>query len=160
MCGAAVGTIHRVQHALREDARLGMPMAAPPQELRFCRAPDGVRLAWARHGSGPPLVIAACWLSHLQHDWQSPIWRHFLDELGQIATVYRYDERGFGLSDWDVDDFSVERRLKDLETLVDAAGLDRFVVLGMSGQAPVALAYAAKHPDRVTKLIAYGASAG
>jgi pimeloyl-ACP methyl ester carboxylesterase/DNA-binding CsgD family transcriptional regulator len=130
------------------------------QEVRFCRADDGVRLAWARHGSGPPLVIAACWLSHLQHDWQSPIWRHFLDELGQIATVYRYDERGFGLSDWDVDDFSVERRLKDLETLVDAAGLDRFVVLGMSGQAPVALAYAAKHPDRVTKLIAYGASAG
>jgi pimeloyl-ACP methyl ester carboxylesterase/DNA-binding CsgD family transcriptional regulator len=130
------------------------------QQVRFCRADDGVRLAWARHGSGPPLVIAACWLSHLQHDWQSPIWRHFLDELGQIATVYRYDERGFGLSDWDVDDFSVERRLKDLETLVDAAGLDRFVVLGMSGQAPVALAYAAKHPDRVTKLIAYGASAG
>ncbi|GAA3834112.1 alpha/beta fold hydrolase [Nocardioides panacisoli] len=130
------------------------------QEVRFCRADDGVRLAWARHGSGPPLVIAACWLSHLQHDWQSPVWRHFLDDLGQIATVYRYDERGFGLSDWDVDDFSLERRLRDLEILVDAAGLDRFVIMGMSGQAPVALAYAARHPDRVTRLIAYGASAG
>ena len=130
------------------------------QQVRFCRADDGVRLAWARHGSGPPLVIAACWLSHLQHDWQSPVWRHFLDDLGQIATVYRYDERGFGLSDWDVEDFSIERRLKDLETLVDAAGLDRFVIMGMSGQAPVALAYAAKHPDRVTRLIAYGASSG
>lgn len=130
------------------------------QEVRFCRADDGVRLAWARHGSGPPLLIAACWLSHLQHDWQSPVWRHFLDDLGQIATVYRYDERGFGLSDWGVDDFSIERRLKDLETIVDAAGLDRFVIMGMSGQAPVALAYAAQHPDRVTQLIAYGASAG
>lgn len=130
------------------------------QEVRFCRTDDGVRLAWARHGSGPPLVIAACWLSHLQHDWQSPVWRHFLDDLGQIATVYRYDERGFGLSDWDVEDFSIERRLRDLETLVDAAGLDRFVIMGMSGQAPVALAYAAKHPERITQLIAYGASAG
>lgn len=134
--------------------------APPAQEVRFCRTDDGVRLGWARHGSGPPLLIAACWLSHLQHDWQSPVWRHFLDDLGDIATVYRYDERGFGLSDWDVSDFSIERRLADLETLVDAAGLDRFAIMGMSGQAPVALAYAAKHPDRVTRLVAYGASSG
>lgn len=140
-----------------------MDTARPPlgnRGVRFARADDGVRLAWERHGSGPPLVIAACWLSNLQHDWQSPVWRHFLDDLGRLATVYRYDERGFGLSDWDVIDFSLERRLKDLETVVDAIGLDRFVLLGMSGQAPVALAYAAKHPDRVTQLIAYGASAG
>lgn len=130
------------------------------QEVRFCRADDGVRLAWARHGSGPPLLIAACWLSHLQHDWQSPVWRHFLDDLGEVATVYRYDERGFGLSDRDVDDFSLERRLADLEQLVGAAGLERFALMGMSGQAPVALAYAAAHPERVTRLIAYGASAG
>jgi pimeloyl-ACP methyl ester carboxylesterase/DNA-binding CsgD family transcriptional regulator len=130
------------------------------QQVRFCRASDGVRLAWARHGSGPPLVIAACWLSHLQHDWQSPVWRHFLDDLGRVATVYRYDERGFGLSDWDVDDFSLERRLADLETLVEATGLERFALLGMSGPAPVALAYAAKHPDRVTHLVAYGAAGG
>lgn len=133
---------------------------AVAQEVRFCRADDGVRLAWARHGSGPPLLIAACWLSHLQHDWQSPVWRHFLEDLGDIATVIRYDERGFGLSDRDVDDFSLERRLADLETLVEAAGLDRFAILGMSGQAPVALAYAARHPERITRLIAYGASAG
>lgn len=139
---------------------VGVRDPALAQELRFCRTADGVRLAWARHGSGPPLVIASCWLSHLQHDWQSPVWRHFLDDLGQIATVYRYDERGFGLSDWDVDDFSIERRLKDLETVVDAAGLDRFVMMGMSGPAPVALAYAAEHPDRVTRFIAYGAFAG
>ncbi len=129
------------------------------QEVRFCRADDGVRLAWARHGSGPPLLIVSCWLSHLQHDWQSPVWRHFLDDLGDVATVVRYDERGFGLSEWDVADFSLERRLADLETLVEAAGLSRFAVLGMSGGAPVALAYAHAHPERVTRMVLYGAMA-
>ena len=129
------------------------------QEVRFCRADDGVRLAWARHGSGPPLLIVSCWLSHLQHDWQSPVWRHFLDDLGDIATVVRYDERGFGLSDWAVEDFSLERRLADLETLVEATGLSRFAVLGMSGGAPVALAYAHAHPERVTRMVLYGAMA-
>ncbi|KRA39324.1 LuxR family transcriptional regulator [Nocardioides sp. Root614] len=133
------------------------------QEVRFCRADDGVRIAWARHGSGPPLLIVSCWLSHLQHDWQSPVWRHFLDDLGDLATVVRYDERGFGLSDWEVGtevaDFSLSRRLADLETLVDAVGLDRFAVLGMSGGAPVALAYAHAHPERVTRMVLYGGMA-
>ncbi|MFC7505237.1 alpha/beta fold hydrolase, partial [Nocardioides sp. GCM10030258] len=137
--------------------------AVTSQEVRFCRADDGVRIAWARHGSGPPLLIVSCWLSHLQHDWQSPVWRHFLDDLGDVATVVRYDERGFGLSDWEVgtevSDFSLERRLADLETLVDAAGLDRFAVLGMSGGAPVALAYAHAHPERVTRMVLYGGMA-
>ena len=126
------------------------------QEVRFCRADDGVRLAWARHGSGPPLLIVSCWLSQLQHDWASPVWRHFLDDLGELATVVRYDERGFGLSEWDVTDFSLERRLADLETLVDATGLDRFAVMGMSGGAPVALAYAHRHPERITRMVLYG----
>ena len=132
----------------------------PAQEVRFCRADDGVRLAWARHGSGPPLLVVSCWLSHLQHDWQSPVWRHFLDDLGDIATVIRYDERGFGLSDWEVGDFSLERRLADLEALVESTGLDRFAVLGMSGGAPVALAYAHAHPERVSRLVLYGGMAG
>jgi pimeloyl-ACP methyl ester carboxylesterase/DNA-binding CsgD family transcriptional regulator len=130
--------------------------ALETQEVRFARTDDGVRLAWARHGSGPPLLIVSCWLSHLQHDWESPVWRHFLDDLGDLATVVRYDERGFGLSEWDVDDFSLERRLADLERLVEATGLDRFAVLGMSGGAPVALAYAHKHPERVTRMVLYG----
>ncbi len=132
---------------------------AVAHEVRFARADDGVRLAWARHGSGPPLLIASCWLSHLQHDWQSPIWRHFLDDLGEIATVIRYDERGFGMSEWDVTDFSLERRVADLEALVEAAGLDRFAVLGMSAGAPVALAYAHAHPERVTRMVLYGGMA-
>jgi pimeloyl-ACP methyl ester carboxylesterase len=104
-------------------------------------------------------VIASCWLSHLQYDWQSPVWRHFLDRLGGIATVVRYDERGYGLSDWDVGDFSLESRVSDLETIVDAAGLARFALMGMSQGGPVAIEYAHRHPERVTQLIFYGAHA-
>jgi len=96
----------------------------PVQEVRFCQSADGVRIAYAKHGSGPPLVLASCWLSHLSHDWQSPVWRHFLDDLASIATVIRYDERGFGLSDWDVhEDFSLEARVADLEAVIEDSGL-------------------------------------
>ncbi|HET7702704.1 MAG TPA: alpha/beta fold hydrolase [Candidatus Limnocylindrales bacterium] len=138
------------------------PARAGPldQEIRFCRSRDGTRLAYAVHGSGPPLVLVSCWLSHLQHDWQSPVWRHFLDDLGQIATLIRYDERGFGLSDWDVDDFSLAARLSDLEAIVAAVGVDRFAVLGMSGGSAVALAYALGHGERLTRLILYGTTSG
>jgi pimeloyl-ACP methyl ester carboxylesterase/DNA-binding CsgD family transcriptional regulator len=132
----------------------------PEHEIRFCRTDDGVRLAYAVHGSGPPLVVASCWLSHLQYDWQSPVWRHFLDDLGDIATVIRYDERGFGLSDWSVDDFSLAARLRDLEAVVEAARLDRFALLGMSGGSAVAMAYAIAHPERVTRLVLYGTVRG
>ena len=141
--------------ALRSPAT---PEAA--QEIRFCRSMDGARLAYAVHGSGPTLVVVSCWLSHLQHDWQSPVWRHFLDEMGGITRLVRYDERGFGLSDWNVTDFSLEARLGDLEAVIDALGVDRFALLGMSGNSPVALAYAARHPERVTRLIVYGGWAG
>ena len=126
------------------------------QEVRFCRSPDGVRLAYAVHGSGPPLLVVSCWLSQLQHDWQSPVWRHFLRGLGEIATVARYDERGFGLSDWSVTDLSLPARVADLEAIVDALGFERFALLGMSGGAPVAISYAATHPDRVTRFVLYG----
>jgi pimeloyl-ACP methyl ester carboxylesterase/DNA-binding CsgD family transcriptional regulator len=136
------------------------PSHGTDQQIRFCRASDGTRLAFASHGTGPPLVVVSCWLSHLQYDWQSPVWRHFLDDLGAISTLIRYDERGFGLSDWDVDDFSLDARLGDLGAVVGASGLERFALLGMSGGAPVAMAYAAKHPDRVSRLVLYGALSG
>ena len=136
------------------------PATPPAREIRFCRAADGTRLAYAVHGSGPPLVVVSCWLSHLQYDWQSPVWRHFLDQLGEIATVIRYDERGFGMSDWNVDDFSIDARVGDLEAILAATGFERFALLGMSGGSAVALAYAARHPERVSRLILYGTVCG
>ncbi len=132
----------------------------PRQEVRFCRSADGVTIAYAVHGSGPPLVIDACWLSHLQYDWESPVWRHYLTELGKIATVIRFDERGHGLSDRGVTDHSLELRLADLEAVVDHAGLDRFALLAMSQGGPVGIEYAARHPERVGSLIFYGSYAG
>jgi pimeloyl-ACP methyl ester carboxylesterase/DNA-binding CsgD family transcriptional regulator len=129
------------------------------QQVRFCRAPDGVRIAYAVHGSGPPLVVSTCWLSHLQHDWQSPVWRHFLEDLGRFATIIRYDERGFGLSDWEVDDFSLDARVSDLEAVVDDCGLDDFALMAMSQGGPVAIAYVARHPERVSRMMFYGSQA-
>jgi pimeloyl-ACP methyl ester carboxylesterase/DNA-binding CsgD family transcriptional regulator len=134
-------------------------IAGAQQDVRFCRAPDGVRIAYAVHGSGPPMVITTCWLSHLQHDWQSPVWRHFLRDLGRVATIIRYDERGHGLSDRDVDDFSLEARVGELEAVVEHAGVDRFAVMAMSQGGPVAIRYAAQHPDRVARMLFYGSYA-
>ena len=147
-------------HPASAAARFPASGAAPDQEIRFCRSADGVRLAYAIHGSGPPLVVVSCWLSHLQHDWQSPVWRHFLDQLGGIATVIRYDERGFGMSDWNVDDFTIDARVGDLEAVLAATGFERFALLGMSGGSAAAMAYAARHPERVSRLILYGTVCG
>jgi pimeloyl-ACP methyl ester carboxylesterase/DNA-binding CsgD family transcriptional regulator len=136
----------------------GMTHAA--QQIRFARTRDGVRIAHARHGNGPPLVVVACWLSHLQHDWQSPVWRHFLEDIGEFATLIRYDIRGHGLSDWSVEDFSLDALLADLDAVIEAEGLERFALMGMSGYSPVAIAYALRHPERVTRLVLYGGWAG
>jgi pimeloyl-ACP methyl ester carboxylesterase/DNA-binding CsgD family transcriptional regulator len=130
------------------------------QDIRFARSADGVGIAYAVHGSGPPLLIDACWLSHLQFDWQSPVWRHYLVELGKIATVIRYDERGHGLSDRGVADHSLQVRVADLEAVADDAGVDRFALLAMAQGGPVAIEYAARHPERLTRLVFYGSSPG
>lgn len=132
----------------------------PRQEVRFCRSSDGVQIAYAIHGSGPPLVVDSCWLSHLQHDWVSPVWRHYLVEWGRSHTVIRFDERGHGLSDRGVEDHSLEVRLADLEAVVDSAQLDRFDLFAMAQGGPVAIAYAASHPERVSRLAFYGSSSG
>ena len=126
------------------------------QEIRFCRTDDGVTLAYACSGAGPPLVKAANWLTHVDHDWHSLVWRHWLVELSRRHRLIRYDERGCGLSDWDIKPPTFESWVKDLETVVDAAGLDRFPLLGISQGGAVAVAYAARHPERVTKLVLYG----
>ncbi|WP_395727492.1 alpha/beta fold hydrolase [Nakamurella sp.] len=127
----------------------------PHQQIRFCRAPDGVRIAYAVHGGGPPILISTCWLSHLQHDWASPVWRHFLEDIGRFATIIRFDERGHGLSDWDVTDFSLEARVGDLTAVADDAGFDTFALMAMAQGGPVAISYAHRNPDRVTRLVFY-----
>ena len=127
------------------------------QEIRYCTTNDGVRLAYASIGSGPPLVKASNWLTHLDLEWASPIWRHWWAALSAHHRVIRYDERGNGMSQRDVPEVSFDTWVRDLETVVDAAGLDRFALLGISRGGPIALAYAVKHPDRVTHLVLYGA---
>ncbi|MGD2079086.1 MAG: alpha/beta fold hydrolase [Chloroflexota bacterium] len=126
------------------------------QHIHFCKTQNGVQLAYATIGHGPPLVKAANWLSHLEYDWHSPVWRHWLEGLAESHQLFRYDERGCGLSDWDVDDFSLEAWVQDLETVVDAVGVQRFPLLGISQGGPIAITYAVRHPERVSHLILYG----
>ncbi|WP_191564733.1 alpha/beta fold hydrolase [Janibacter melonis] len=133
---------------------------APRQQIRFCRSVDGTQIAYAVHGSGPPLVVDSCWLSHLQHDWSSPVWRHHLLEWGREHMVVRFDERGHGLSDRDVTDHGLEVRVADLEAVVDDAGLERFDLLAMAQGGPVAISYTARHPQRVSRLVFYGSYSG
>jgi pimeloyl-ACP methyl ester carboxylesterase/DNA-binding CsgD family transcriptional regulator len=127
------------------------------QSVRFVKARDGTRIAYASHGSGPPLVRTATWLTHLELDWGSPVWRHWLDGLAQGHTVFRYDERGCGLSDRRFDGTpTLDMSVDDLASVVDAAGLERFALLGLSGGGPTVMAYAVRHPERVTRLVLYG----
>jgi DNA-binding winged helix-turn-helix (wHTH) protein len=126
------------------------------QRIGFCRSSDGTQIAYATMGAGPPLVRAGHWLTHLESDWSSPVWRPVLDELGKDFQVIRYDQRGNGLSDWEVDDLSLDAFVADLEAVVEAAGLGRFDLYGASQGAPIAVAYAARHPARLRHLILYG----
>jgi pimeloyl-ACP methyl ester carboxylesterase len=126
------------------------------QAIHYCAAPDGVRIAYACTGAGPPLVKAANWLNHLELDWSGPVWGRLFGELSRDHRLVRYDERGNGLSDWDVEDLSFEAFVRDLETVVDTLALDRFPLLGISQGCAVSIEYAARHPDRVSKLILLG----
>jgi class 3 adenylate cyclase/pimeloyl-ACP methyl ester carboxylesterase len=126
------------------------------QQIRFCTASDGARLAYATAGAGFPLVKVANWLSHLEYDLESPIWGHLFQALAAEHSLVRYDQRGTGLSDRDVASMSFADWVTDLETVVDAARLERFDLLGISQGGPVALAYALQHPERVRHLILYG----
>jgi len=126
------------------------------QAIRFCTTDDGTRIAYAAVGSGPPLLKAANWMTHLDLEWSTPVWSHWLSGLAEGNTLIRYDERGCGLSDWEVPSFSFQDWVDDLETVVDAVGLDRFPLLGVSQGAAVAIAYAARRPERVSRLILAG----
>jgi pimeloyl-ACP methyl ester carboxylesterase len=126
------------------------------QEIRYCKALDGVRLAYATVGHGPPMLKSAHWMGHLEYDWELPISRHLLLGLAGDRTLIRYDARGNGLSDWDVHEISLDAWVSDMETVADSVGLNRFPLFGFSQGCPVAIAYAARHPERVSHLILYG----
>jgi pimeloyl-ACP methyl ester carboxylesterase/DNA-binding CsgD family transcriptional regulator len=129
------------------------------QEIRFCTTPDGVRLAIAGHGRGPGIVKVAHWFTHVEHEWRSPVWRHWWAELGRDHRLVRYDLRGCGLSDRQPPAIDLESFVSDLEAVVEASQLDRFALLGISGGGATAVRYAVRHPDRVSHLVLCGAYA-
>lgn len=150
----AWSTIRRADPAV-EHAREVAP-SLPVQQIRFCAARDDVRIAYAVAGAGPPLVKAANWLSHLEFDWESPVWGHWMRELCRDHQLIRYDERGNGLSDWGAKDLSLPAFVADLEAVTDAAGLERYALLGISQGCAIAIAHAVRHPERVSRLVLYG----
>ena len=126
-------------------------------ETRFCTSPDGVGLAYAIDGAGPPLVKASNWMTHLDYERETPVWRHWVRELSRGHMLVRFDERGCGLSDRDFPGTpTIDSFVADLAAVVDAAGLERFALLGMSGGGPTAIEYAVRNPDRVSRLVLYG----
>lgn len=164
------------QHAIRTVARNGyrfvgevqtengssaapfqrMDADAPVQKIRYCTAPDGVRLAYALTGAGAPLVKTMSWLNHLEFDWQSPVFRDLFLELSGRHTLLRYDSRGAGLSDRGAEDYTFDALACDLDTAVAASGFERFALLGISQGAALAIDYAARHPERVSHLVIWG----
>ena len=153
-----VGAVNEGAGQTPEPVAAG-PGRVPPdlrQLVQFCTASDGVRIAYSAVGGGPPLVKVANWLNHLEYDWQSPIWSHLLHALAAEYHLIRYDERGNGLSDWDVADISFEAFVRDLESVAEVSGLERFPLLGISQGCAVSIAYAVRHPERVSHLVLLG----
>jgi len=136
------------------------PTVVPPdlgdQQVEFFTTSDSVRIAYSIGGQGPVLVRTIHWLNHLDFEWKTPLRRQWLSEVMRHHTLVRYDQRGSGLSDWNVSDFSFERTVQDFEELVDAAGLEKFSILGGCQGAAVGIAYASRHPERVNRLIING----
>jgi pimeloyl-ACP methyl ester carboxylesterase/DNA-binding CsgD family transcriptional regulator len=126
------------------------------QQIRFCSTADGAQLAYATSGEGPPLVMSATWLTHLEHQWRSLAWKPWLEEFSSRYNVLRYDSRGCGLSDRALGEISFDTWVDDFETVIDAAGFTRFALVGTCWGGPLAMEYARRHPDRVSHLVLYG----
>jgi pimeloyl-ACP methyl ester carboxylesterase/DNA-binding CsgD family transcriptional regulator len=139
-------------HPARRAAQRKLQMK---QQIRFCTSREGVRIAFATAGEGPPLVRVNNWFTHLELDWESPVWRHWSLALAERRMLVRYDPRGSGLSDRDVTEFSLDALVSDLESVVDALKLRRFPLIGLCQGGVIAAAYAARHPDRVSRLVLY-----
>ena len=127
------------------------------QEIRFCTTKDGVQIAYAVVGNGPVLVKAPNWMTHLEYEWETPVWRHWWQELARDYTVVRFDQRGSGLSDWNIPEATFESWVTDLEAVIEATAVEEFALLGVSQGGPAAIEYAVRHPERVSKMVLYGA---
>jgi len=139
-----------------DDLLQTVPTHSSEQAIHFCQTRDGIQLAYSQTGHGFPLVKTGHWMTHIEFDFESPVWRQFYRELSRDNTFYRYDARGNGLSDREVADISFEHFVDDLEAVVDAAGIDRFALLGISQGCAVSVAYAVRLPERVSHLILLG----
>jgi len=127
------------------------------QKIRYVRTEDGVQLAWAEAGDGPVMVKAANWLTHLEYEWESPVWRHWMRFFPGHFRYVRYDVRGCGMSDWNVGELSLERWVDDLEAVIDAANpKEPFAMFGMSQGVAICVAYAVRNPERVSHLVLFG----
>lgn len=151
VASSAPAVLHAVQSFDPDDVA--------EQEIRFFTTDDGVRIAYSIGGEGPPLIRAIDWLNHLDFEWRNPARRHWFSQIMKRHTLLRYDQRGSGLSDWNITDFSFERSLADFEQLIDAVGFDEVSIIGSCQGGPIGAAYAARHPKRVRKLILVGAFA-
>ncbi|MGH6788080.1 MAG: alpha/beta fold hydrolase [Pseudolabrys sp.] len=149
-----VGAVQQKQEP--PDAEPARPAIAHKQEISFCRSDEKINIAYAAVGSGPVLLKTANWLTHLEYDWESPVWLPLLQQLAQKNRLIRYDSRGNGLSDRTVDDISFASFARDFDAVVGASKAERFAVLGISQGAAIAIDYAVRHPDRVTKLVLHG----
>ena len=132
-------------------------MKRTTQRIRYVRTTDGVQLAWAEAGTGPVMIKAANWLTHLEYEWESPVWRHWIRFFTDHFRYIRHDERGCGMTDWNVGDLSLDRWVEDLEAVVAAAApQEPFALLGISQGAATCVGYAVRHPERVSQLVLYG----
>ncbi len=150
-----IGEVHEIA-AGNDEAKPDSGANDAVQDIRFCTTSDNVRIAYSLAGKGRPVLKAGNWLNHLEYDWKSPIWSHLFKWMASENQLIRYDARGNGLSDWDVSDISFASYLRDLESVADASGVERFTLFGISQGCAVSIAYAAKHPERVSRLILYG----
>ncbi|KIC27699.1 alpha/beta fold hydrolase [Leisingera sp. ANG-M6] len=132
------------------------PEAALQQRVKYCSSPDGTHLAYTTIGNGPPVLKAPNWINHIEYEWQSPVWGQFLAEFAGNCSLTRFDQRGNGLSDWEVDEISEDRMIDDMFTVANAAGLDRFALFGISQGAAFSMRFAAQYPERVKCLILLG----
>jgi len=138
------------------------PVAGPPgklalgQEVRFCASPDGTQIAYARIGRGPPVLKAPNWLNHLEYEWRSPAWGPVWRQFTKGFELVRFDQRGNGLSDWEVDEIGEDAMIQDMAAVADAAGLDRFALFGISQGCAFSIRYAVEHPERVSCLVLLG----